>query len=386
MKKTFRYRFYPTPDQESLLRRTIGCCRYVYNRALAIRSEAWTQRQERMSGYDLVRNLTAWKREPETEWLAEVSITALQQSVLDLDVAYRNFFANKARYPAFKRRRSGGACRFSGTAIRIRDGQVRLPKMDEPLDIRWSQPLPENPSRCTVRLTPSGEWYAMFLCEMEIEPLPPIDKRVGLDLGITTLVTTSDGEKLANPKPYRRYQQKLAKAQRNLSRKVSGSKRSLRAQLKVARVHNKIFEIRKDQLHKLTTRLVRENQTIAIEDLDVQGMLGNRYLAGFISDASWATLREMLTYKCAWFGRDLRVVDRSFPSSSICHVCGHNVGEMSLNVRSWICPECGSRHDRDVNAARNILSAGTVDYTCGGGRETEARQLVDASPVEAGIA
>lgn len=380
MNKAFRYRFYPTPEQETLLRRTVGCCRFVYNRALALRSEAWTQRQEKLSGYDLIKKITEWKKEPETEWLSEVSNVPLQQSINNLEVGFQNFFAKRAKYPSFKKKSSGGSCRFTTFGFRIKQGEVWLAKTKTPLDIRWSRPLPEeaSPKQCTVKLTPSGEWYISFLCEVEIPHLPPVDKHIGLDMGITALVTTSDGEKITNPKPTKKYRRDLATAQRHLSRKTKGSKRRLKAKRKVARIHRKISDIRKDQLHKLTTRLVHENQVIVIEDLSVRNLLKNHCLAGSISDASWGELKRMLEYKCLWYGRELRVVDRWFPSSKTCHGCGHVVAKLPLNIREWKCVKCGANHDRDVNAAINILSAGTVDYTRGEPVRPKRTKCVDA--------
>lgn len=387
MQKAFRYRFYPTPEQESLLRRTVGCCRFVYNRALALRQEAWTQRQEKLSGYDLIKKITQWKKDPETEWLSEVSNVPLQQAVNNLEVAYQNFFAKRAKYPAFKKKSSGGSCRFTEYGFRIKNGEVWLAKTKAPLDIRWSRPLPEGakPKQCTVSLSPSGKWHISLLCEVEIEPLPGADKAVGLDMGITALVTISDGEKVTNPRPMKASRRKLSTAQRHLSRKTKGSKRMLKAKRKVARIHEKISEARKDQLHKLTTRLVRENQSIAVEDLSVRNMVRNHCLAGSISDSSWSMLRGMLEYKCKWYGRELRVVDRWFPSSKTCHGCGHVLEKLPLNVGEWDCPNCGAHHDRDVNAAINILSAGTVDYTRGGGVRPKRNTSVKAALSEARI-
>lgn len=387
MQRAYRYRFYPTPEQESLLRRTVGCCRFVYNRALALRQEAWTQRQEKLSGYDLIKKITEWKKDPETEWLSEVSNVPLQQSVNNLEVAFQNFFAKRAKYPTFKKKGSGGSCRFTEYGFRIKQGEVWLAKTKTPLDIRWSRPLPEGaaPKQCTVRLTASGEWYISFFCDVEIEKLPPANKSVGLDMGITSLVTTSDGEKMTNPKTSRKYRKQLATTQRHLARKQKGSKRRLRAKRKVARVHDKISETRKDQLHKLTTRLVRENQTIVVEDLSVRYMLKNHCLAGSIVDASWGMLKQQLEYKCNWYGRELKVVDRWFPSSKTCHGCGHVAEKLPLSVREWVCPKCGASHDRDINAAINIKSAGTVDYTDGGIVRPKRTKSVDANLSEVGI-
>ena len=368
MKKAFKYRFYPTPEQETLLRKTVGCCRFVYNRALSMRSEAWAKSKERISGYDLQKKITDWKNEEETVWLKEVSNVPLQQSINNLEVAFQNFFAMRAAYPKFKKKDSGGSCRFTTFGFRIKDGQVWLAKTKAPLDVRWSRPLPEKdkPSQCTVRLSPSGEWHISFLCDVEIQKLPVVDKHIGLDMGITALVTTSDGEKIVGAKSAKQHARKMAHLQKELARKQKGSKNRQKAKIRVARIHRKISDIRKDQLHKLSTRLVRENQSIAIEDLAVRNMLKNHCLAGSISDSGWQQFKGMLEYKCNWYGRELRVIDRWFPSSKTCHKCGHVVEKLPLNVRQWDCPQCGVSHDRDVNAAINILAAGTAVNACGG--------------------
>lgn len=384
MHRAYRYRFYPTPEQESLLRRTVGCCRFVYNKALALRQEAWAQRQERLSGYDLIKKITTWKKEPETEWLSEVSNVPLQQAINNLEVAYQNFFAKRAKYPTFKKKGSGGSCRFTKSGFRIKKGEVWLAKTKQPLDIQWSRPLPKNasPKQCTVKLTASGKWYVSFMCEEEIEKLPPIKASVGLDMGISALVTLSNGEKITNSKSSSKHRARLASAQRHLARKQKDSQRRLRAKRQVARIHDKISETRKDLLHKLTTRLVRQNQTIVVEDLAVRNMLKNRCMARSISDASWSMLRNMLEYKCGWYGRELVVIDRWFPSSKTCHGCGHVVEKLPLNVREWGCPKCGAHHDRDVNAAINILSAGTVDYTDGGIVRPKQQKLRTQTPMK----
>jgi putative transposase len=381
VKRSYRYRFYPTPEQEDLLRRTLGCCRFVYNRALAIRSEAWAQRKEKISAYALMKEMTQWKKEPEMEWLAEVSNVPLQQTVNNLECAFQKFFKKLTKYPKFKKKSSGGSCRFTTFGFRIKNGEVWLAKNNAPLNINWSRPLPEgaSPKQCTVRLTPSGKWFISFLCDVEIEKLPSSNKQVGLDMGIATLVTTSAGEKVANPRPMKKYSRRLATMQRHFARKQKGSKRRLRAKRKVARIHEKISETRKDQLHKLTTRLVRENQTIVIEDLAIRNMLKNQCLARSISDTGWYVLKRMLEYKCNWYGRELVVINRWFPSSKACHKCGHVVKKLPLDVREWNCPECNANHDRDINAAINILSAGTVDYTRGESVRPKRNNSVNAA-------
>jgi putative transposase len=369
MIKAFKYRFYPTPEQDVVLRRTVGCSRYVWNKALALRSEAWKNGQNRIPGKELSSLLPEWKKDPETEWLSEAPAVALQQKLNDLEVAYSNFFQKRAKYPRFKKKVSGGGFRLVGTAFRIREGQLYVAKCKDPLRVRWSRPLPKGstPTSITIKLNSDQTWHVSILCEdASIQPLPHTNKQVGLDMGVTALVTTSDGEKINNSKPYKKARKKLAHQQRKLARKKLGSNNRFKAKVKLARTHQHISNIRKDQLHKLTTRLVHENQVIAVEDLSVRNMMKNHCLAGSIADSGWWTLRSMLEYKCKWYGRELLVVDRWFPSSKTCSHCGHVVEKMQLSVREWICPVCGTDHDRDINAAQNILAAGHVVNACGG--------------------
>ena len=365
--KAFKYRFYPTAEQESLLRRTLGCARLVYNRALAARTEAWYERQERVGYKETSSMLTGWKKEAELSFLKEVSCVPLQQGLRHLQGAFANFFSGRAKYPNFKKKRNGGSAEFTRSAFKYVDGQVYLAKCAEPLPIRWSRLLPKGaePSTITVKLSPAGRWTVSLLVDIDIEPLPPVEKQVGIDLGISALLTLSDGGKVTNPKGYKAKLKKLRKAQKALSRKVKGSNNRHKARLRVARVHAEIADARKDMLHKLTTRLVRENQTIAVEDLAVKNMVKNHKLAQAISDASWGELVRQLEYKCDWYGRTLVKIDRWFPSSKRCNSCGHTVEKLPLNIREWDCPSCGVQHDRDINAAINILAAGLAVAVCG---------------------
>jgi putative transposase len=248
---------------------------------------------------------------------------------------------------------------------------LKLAKMPEPLAIVWSRPLPQEvkPTTVTVSRDSAGRWFVSLLCEdASVRPLPPAPNSVvGVDAGITFLATLSTGEKVENPRFEKRDRGRLARAQRNLAHKEQGSKNREKARVKVARVHARIADRRQDHLHKLTTRLVRENQTVVIEDLSVRNMRGNHALARAISDAAWAELRAQLTYKCAWYGRELVVVDRFYPSSKICSACGHQVPALPLTVREWVCAGCGAVHDRDLNAARNLQAAGLAVLACGAG-------------------
>ena len=355
--KAFKYRFYPTPEQESLLRKTLGCTRLVYNRALAARTEAWYAEKKRIGYVESSAMLTEWKKQEDLQFLNEVSCVPLQQGLRHLQSAFSNFFAGRAKYPNFKKKRNGGSAEFTKSAFKWKDGQVFLAKCAEPLQIVWSRKLPDGatPSTITVKLSPAGRWTVSLLVDVEIEPLPETSNQVGIDLGVTSLVALSNGEKIANPKSFNAKRRKLRKAQKALARKQKGSNNRYKAKLKVAKVHQEISDARNDFLHKLTTQLVRENQTIAIEDLAVKNMVKNRKLALSISDASWGELVRQLEYKCGWYGRTFVKIDRWFPSSKRCFECGHIAEKMSLNVREWDCPNCGTHHDRDINAAINIL-------------------------------
>lgn len=370
VKRPYRYRFYPTPEQATELLRTFGCVRKVYNLALAARTEAWYQRQERVSYVQSSALLTGWKRSDDLAYLNEVSAIPLQQALRHLQGAFAAFWEKRARYPRFKsRKKSRQSAEYTRSAFRYRKGQITLAKMSEPLDIRWSRPLPDSaePSTVTVIRDNAGRWFISLLCECLIEPHPAVETVVGIDAGITSLITLSTGEKIANPRHERRDRARLTRAQRRLSRKQKDSANRAKARIRVARVDARIADRRRDFLHKLTTRLVRENQAVVIEDLSVRNMVRNHFLARAISDAAWGDLRAFLEYKCKWYGRELVVIDRWFPSSKTCSVCSHAAAAMPLSVREWDCEKCGARHDRDINAAKNIRAAGLAVLACGAG-------------------
>ncbi|GAA1820090.1 IS200/IS605 family element transposase accessory protein TnpB [Planosporangium flavigriseum] len=363
VRRAFRYRFYPTHAQVEQLNRTFGCVRLVYNKALDARASAWSTHRRTITYGQTSAMLTEWKRDPDLAFLGDVSSVPLQQALRHLNAAFAAFFAKRAKYPRFKsRKRSRVSAEYTRSAFGWREGKLTLAKMDQPLDIVWSRPLPEGaePSTVTVSRDAAGRWHVAILVETTIETLPPAEAAVGVDVGITSLVTLSTGEKVTNPRHERTDRRKLAKAQRCLARKQKGSANRAKAKLTVARIHARVADRRRDLLHKLSTRLVRDNQTVVIEDLAVRNLLANHRLARAISDAAWAQLRSMLTYKAAWYGRRLVVVDRWYPSSKRCSTCGRLAETMPLAIREWTCP-CGARHDRDVNAAKNILAAGLVE-------------------------
>ncbi|NGO10567.1 IS200/IS605 family element transposase accessory protein TnpB [Streptomyces sp. HC44] len=369
VKRAFKYRFYPTDAQAAELSRTFGCVRKVYNMALEARTRAW-QQGERVNYNATSAMLTAWKKTEEMAYLCEVSSVPLQQCLRHLQGAFVNFWEKRGKYPRFKsRKKSRRSTEYTSSAFRYRDGQLKLAKMTDPLDIVWSRPLPEGakPSTVTVSQDGAGRWFVSMLCEdPSVKPLAATGAAVGVDAGLDHLLALSTGEKIADPRHERKDRARLAKAQRNLARKVKGSANRAKARLRVAKVHARIADRRRDHLHKITTRLVRENQTLVIEDLTVRNMVTNRKLARAISDAAWSQFRSMLEYKAQWYGRNVVVVDRWFPSSKLCSTCGTLQNRMPLNVRTWTC-DCGTTHDRDVNAARNLLAAGRAVQACGAG-------------------
>ncbi|MFD5652013.1 RNA-guided endonuclease InsQ/TnpB family protein [Streptomyces sp. NPDC127039] len=369
VKRAFKYRFYPSDAQAAELSRTFGCVRKVYNMALAARTEAWT-RQERVNYNATSAMLTAWKKTEELAFLNEVSSVPLQQCLRHLQAAFTHFFGKRAKYPRFKsRKKSRKSAEYTTSGFRFLDGRLTLAKMKEPLDIRWSRTLPEgaSPSTVTVSQDAAGRWFVSLLCDdPSVKPLPATDKAVGIDVGLEHLLTLSTGEKIANPRHERKDRARLALAQRRMAKKAKGSNNRAKARRKAAKVYARIADRRRDHLHQLTTRLVRENQTLVIEDLTVRNMVKNRSLARAISDAAWSDFRSLLEYKAAWYGRDVIAVDRWFPSSKLCSTCGTLQEKMPLNVRTWTC-DCGTTHDRDVNAAKNLLAAGRAVEACGAG-------------------
>lgn len=366
-KRAYRYRFYPTPAQATVLARTFGCARYVYNWVLRLRTDAYFQLQERIGYHEASVALTLLKQQPETTWLNEVSSVPLQQALRHLDRAFRNFFAGRAKYPTFHTKHGRQAATYASSAFRW-DAETRaltLAKMDTPLAIHWSRCFTGTPTTVTISKDTAGRYFVSFLVEEEIAALPAVNATVGVDVGLKDLAVLSTGEKIANPRYLQRSERRLQHAQRTLARKQKGSKNREQARVKVAREHARIADQRRDGLHKLTTRLIRENQTICVESLAVKHLVRHHTLAKAISDAGWGELVRQLEYKAAWYGRTLVTIDRWYPSSKRCHACGHVLNSLSLDVRQWTCPACGIQHDRDINAAKNILAVGLTVNACG---------------------
>lgn len=356
--RAYKYRFYPTDEQAEQLAKTFGCARYCYNHFLRLRTDAWYERQERVGYNDTATLLTALKKDPDTLWLQEVSNVCLQQSLRNLDTAFKNFFQGRAKYPTLKKKTARQSVRYTTSGFSYRDGQIKIAKQKEPLDIRWSRRFTGTPSSVTVSRDTAGRYHISVLVEEDVAALPFSKREVGIDLGLTHAVITSDGQKINNHQYLKQSEKKLARAQRNLSRKKKGSANRAKERLKVARIHARIADQRKDFAHKLTTQLIHENQVVAAEGLQVKNMLKNHSLAKAISNVGWHQITSMLGYKAEWYGRSFVQIDKWYPSSKRCSRCGHIANKMPLSVRQWDCQACGSHHDRDINAAKNILKAG----------------------------
>ena len=357
-KRAYRFRFYPDPQQEKLLAQTFGCVRFVYNSILRYRTDAYAQTPETIGYTAANARLTAIKKLPEFAFLNEVSSVPLQQCLRNQQTAFKNFFEGRAKYPVFKSKKHRQSAEFTYRAFTFKQGELKLAKCDKPLDIRWSRMLPSDPTTVTVFKDQAGRYFVSCLCEFEPTLLPVTDKKVGIDVGIKDLFVTSDGFKSGNPRHTAKYAAKLAKYQRRLAKKKLGSKNRLKVKVKVARIHAKISDCRSDNLHKLSHRLVNENQVICAENLAVKNLIKNPKLAKPIADASWGEFTRQLEYKANWAGRTYVEIDRFFPSSKRCSCCGFVKDKLPLDVRSWECPECGTTHDRDMNAARNVLAVG----------------------------
>jgi IS605 OrfB family transposase len=367
MQLRYSYRLYPLPGQQQALARAFGCARVVFNDALAARREAHEAGKPYISDAAMSARLTAAKNTSQRAWLGEVSSVVLQQALADLNTAYRNFFnsvTGKRKGPkiAPPRFRSGKdsrqAIRFSrNSRFRVLDdGRLRLPKIGD-VPVRWSRPLPAEPSSVTVIRDAAGRFFASFVAETAPEPLPGTDRECGIDLGLGHFAVLDDGTKITAPRYLRRAERKLRRAQKNLSRKQKGSRNRNKARVRVARGHARVADARRDFHHKISTAIIRENQTVTVENLAVKGLARTR-LAKSVHDAGWSAFVAMLEYKAKLYGREFRRIGRFEPTSQICSACGVKDGPKPLQVRKWTCAACGTVHDRDINAAKNIAALG----------------------------
>ncbi|MEU3168194.1 transposase [Streptosporangium sp. NPDC006930] len=390
MQLRYRYRLYPDAAQCQALARAFGCARVVFNDGLRARTDAHRAGLPYISDADLSKRvITEAKHAPQRSWLGEVSAVVLQQALADLNTAYRNFFASitgkrqgpKIGPPRFRSRKDNRqAIRFTRNArfAITAGGKLCLPKIGD-VPVRWSRPLPSEPSSVTVIKDAAGRYFASFVVEASEEPLAGVAAEVGVDLGLTHFAVTSDGRKIDNPRFLRRAAKKLRKAQKALGRTAKGSNNRSKAVVKVARAHARVTDARRDFAHKFSTQLIRDNQAIYVEDLSVNGLARTR-LAKSVYDAGWSAFVGMLEYKAKRYGRTFAKIDRWFPSSKTCSQCGSRQESMPLNVREWACP-CGVTHDRDVNAARNILTEG--QRTVAAGRKPIAETRREAETLNA---
>lgn len=393
VRKGFRIRAYPNGYQQRLAARWIGAARWLKNEALGIRSEAHRHFHLNLTGYEISKWLTEWKRLPEHEWLAEVPATCLTQALRDLDTAFKNFFEGRAKYPKRQKKRLAGGIRFqdaSGSAWR--KGHLKLPKLGV---LRLAEALPmidkddkrefmPVPDLVTLTQDAAGRYFVSFKAEVGIEAPTGTGKTIGVDLGLKHLATFSTGEKIPAPKHYYAKLRYLKRQQRHLARKQKGSRRREKQRQRVARAQVQVAQARINGLHELTTRLVREFDVISIEDLNVRGMGKNRHLSVSLHDAAFGAFRHQLEYKAGWRGKQVMAVDRFFPSSKRCGKCHYVLEELRLDVRQWTCPKCGAVHDRDVNAADNLNQEGQRILWGDAALEIRAAPLGAGVPAQAG--
>ena len=367
-KKGYKFPIYPTEEQRILLEKTFGCCRYVYNRGIEETKRAYTFYQEhkmilpglsppRTTGYDFVTKLPGYKSDFDSLWLNEVSSVALQQTMLHLGDAFSRFYKARKGFPTFKKKIASQSFVLMGAAFDLREGGLKIARCKTPIKVGLSRELPSSPSNVTISRTPTGRYYASFLCEYTPKPTTGQGK-IGIDLGLKDFLVTSDGVKIANPRPFLKAEKQLRRAQQSLSRKREGSYNRTKARLKVAHCHERITHLRRNFHHQLSRQLVNDNQVIGLEKLMVSNMSKNRHLAKSIQDVGWSSFTTMLDYKSAESQNcTLVYMDTWFPSSHICSQTQRRLDrKLKLSERSWGCPHCGEVHDRDVNAAQNILN------------------------------
>ncbi len=362
MLKAYKYRIYPNKVQEELLARTFGCCRFVYNQTLAYRKEKYEKEKKSMSRTDC-NNYCNRKLKVEHEWLREVDKFALTNAIYNMDFAYQKFFREHAGYPKFKRKHDNHKSYTTNytngnISADFENGKVKLPKLKE-VKAKLHRAFSGQIKSATVSQMPGGKYYVSILVETEHTAIPKKAGQVGLDLGIKDLCITSDGRKYENPKTLVKQERKLKKLQRQLAHKEKRSNNYYKTRKQIALCHEKITNTRKDHLHKISHEIISENQVIISENLQIKNMVKNHHLAKSISDASWYELTRQLEYKAEWNKRKYIKIDTFYASSQLCSVCGYqNADTKDLAVRKWICPKCGAEHDRDINAAKNILAEG----------------------------
>jgi len=369
MHKAFKFRLLPTKEQEVLLAKHFGCSRFIYNYFLAEKQKHYLENKTTLNFNQCAGNLVAKKKEEGYEWLKEVNSQILISTLMNLETAYGNFFRKKSKFPRFKSKKNKNSFNIPQHISLKREDIIQIPKFKEGLKFVKHKELKGRIKSATISKNPSGKYYISFLCVVE-KPTKhkKTGKNIGIDLGLKDFIITSEGQRYCNPKFTKKYEVKLSKKQRILSRKQKGSKGRDKARIAVAKIYEKITNSRNDMQHKVSSKLIRDYDLIAIEDLNVKGMVQNHKLSKAISDVAWSSFVAKLKYKAEWYGREVIVIDRFYPSSKTCSCCDHVKESLSLDERTWTCSECNTTHDRDVNASKNILrralaiqSTGTVD-------------------------
>lgn len=357
MELTYKFRIYPNEEQERQIKKTFGCTRFIYNRFLEQRRDAWDNERRSVTRFEQDKQLPELKKE--YPWLAEADSAALQFTVKDLDTAFKNFLGKKAKYPKFKKKSDSGQSYRTRGCIHVKEKTVRLPKLGD-VKCCVSRPVEGRILSATVSATPDNRYFVSLCCtDVPERKLEEAGKSVGIDLGIKALVTDSDGNVYENGKYLAKSEQRLKLLQQQLSRKQKGSANREKARIRLARQYRRVHDQRLDAIHKTTAKIVKENDIVCTEDLAAKDMLTNHKLAKSLSDASFGEISRQLDYKCRIYGRELVKVGRFYPSSQICSCCGYkNEAVKDLSVRTWTCPNCNTVHDRDRNAAENIKSEG----------------------------
>lgn len=372
MLKSYKYKIIPNEDQKVLLNKHFGSIRFIYNHFLNERKQEYETNKQTINYYDNCKSLTELKRQEEYSWLNEINSQSLQASLKNLDDAYNGFFKKRTKFPRFKSKHTKNSFKVP-QAVKIENGKLRIRKFKDPIDIILHRTFSGIIKQCTISKTPTNEYFVSILVETEHKKLEKTGKSIGIDLGLKDFVITSDGYKYKNNRYTKTYQTKLKKAQQHLSRKKKGSNKYKEQKLKVARIHKKIANSRLDNLHKVSTELIKKYDVIFLEDLNIKGMMQNHKLAKHISDVSWSKFITLLTYKAEWNDKQIVKIDRFFPSSKTCNCCGYINQNLKLDMREWTCPSCNTKLDRDLNASKNILKegykiilSGTDDYRSGG--------------------
>lgn len=372
MLKSYKYKLNPNEEQIVLLNKHFGSIRFTYNYFLNERKKEYETNKNTINYYDNARELTNLKKQEEYSWLNEINSQSLQDSLKNLETAYKNFFRFKKGFPKFKSKRSKNS--FSvPQSVKLINGKLVIPKFKQPIDLILHRTFNGKIKSCTISKTTTNEYFVSILVETTHSVVPKTGKTIGIDLGLKDFVITSEGYKYKNNRYTKTYANLLKKAQQHLSRKTKGSNRYYKQKLKVAKLHKKIANSRLDNLHKVSTELIKNYDTIILEDLNIKGMIKNHKLSKHISDASWSKFVELLTYKAEWNDKQIVKIDRFFPSSKTCNCCGYINQNLKLDMREWTCPSCNIKLDRDLNASINILnegykliSSGTDDYRSGG--------------------